>query len=77
MSSFRVKTTSKLLDPNATMTVGGKSRSFMDMLEDEDNDSTFMSFLTEIRNQFTNRPKGDSSGGIAIREVKSAMSDHM
>lgn len=77
MSSFRVKTTSKLLDSNTTVTIGGKTKSFMAMLEDENNEPDFITFLTEFKNQFSNRPKGDSSGGMVIKEVKTAASDHM
>ena len=78
MSSFRVKSTSKLIDSNTTVTIGGQTKSFMAMLEaDEENEPSFIEYLVQFKNQFSNRPKGDSSGGMVIKEIKSASSDRM
>jgi hypothetical protein len=78
--SFRVKTTHKLLQPNnvATGNVEKNQLSVMSLLDDSKSVNFLDShFPTSTQPQQENRPRGDSSKGLAIRIVSGAMADHM
>ena len=74
--SFRMKITHQLLQqPTAPETM---SFSFLDNRNSSYLNSNYMSLpMSTPDSQGENRPKGDSSKGMAIRIVASAEADHM
>jgi len=81
--SFRVKTTHPLLQANSVSTNGVEKKISSDVISLLDDPKSNVSFLdshfasSNITSQQANRPKGDSSKGLAIRVVPGAMADHM
>lgn len=78
--SFRVKATHKLLQPNSVATNNTERNVSMytSLLDDPKNVNFLDShFATSLQPQPDNRPRGDSSKGLAIRVVPTAMADHM
>jgi len=77
--SFRVKTTHKLLEPNAPPPPPTQN-TFMNMLEDDEKAAylpkNFKGKSQTLTTPLT-RPKGSSNQGMAIRTIPTAQADHM